>query len=233
MHPNSDYIWVFSGANLKNKVILRVKLCFHSVPYAKVWHAAPWKRQSNADSNSCEWPSCSLFTYSYRYLFKFLQAITVLSSTQNGFPARTLMSTAGIMTYNSQTRLSKQWFYKTYLEAPQPFFPLFVIISQVICYTCHYLIWLHTGLQISRTIAFSIQPSWRLSWIWVKYSGWKQLQKGDDMLLLPFKSCINPFHFLLFYKHKQCCIMELYCVKVVINLALSVLDCHCNKNNRF
>lgn len=177
MHPNPDFIWVFSGANLKNIVIFRVKLCFHSVPYAKVWRANPWKRQSNADSNNRDWPSI----HSYRFLFKFPPAITVLSSTQNGFPACTLMSTVRIMPYNSQTGLSKQWFYKAYLEAPQPFFPLFVC--------------LHTGLQISRAISFSIQPSWRLSWIWVKYSGWKQLLKGDDMLFLPFKSCIHPFHF--------------------------------------
>lgn len=148
MHHNPDLIWVFSTANPKNKVIFRVELCFHSVPYAKVWYATPWKRQSNADTNSCDWPSCLLFIYSYRFLFKFLRVVTVLSSTQNGFPAHTIVSTAGIITYKSQTGLSKHRFYKTYLEAPQPFFPLFVIIWQVMCYTCHYLIWLHTRLQI-------------------------------------------------------------------------------------
>lgn len=98
-------------------------------------------------------PACSLFIPIDFYLW----VMTVLSSTQNGFPAHTIVSTAGIMTYKSQTGLSKQRFYKTYLEAPQPFFPLFVIIWQVMCYTCHYLIWLHTRLQIPYYI-FPIQP---------------------------------------------------------------------------
>lgn len=209
MRHNRDFIWVFSGANLNNKVIFRIELCLlASVPHANIWHATPWKHQSNAKSNSCDWLPCLLFIYSYRFLFKFLRVVTVLCSTQNGFPTRTLVLTGRIMTYKSQTGLSKQWLSRPYLQAPQPFFPLFVIIWQVMCYTCHYLIWLHTGLQISCTISFQ-------SSLLGDYPGYElNIQgennwKGDDMLSLPVKSCIQLFHFLLFCTGKQCCTMEL------------------------
>lgn len=144
-------------------------------------------------------PACCLFIPIAFYLSSS-DVVTVLSSTQNGFPARTLVLIAGIMTNESQTGLSKQWFYKTRQEALQPFFSLFVIIWQVMCYTCHHLIWLHTRLQIYRIF---FQSS-----LLGDYPGYELNIQGDNNWkgAMTCYSCLLNYasiHFTFFYSTKE------------------------------